>query len=54
MNKVVIYATVRIEVDCEDKSLTADDIVTELDYNFEVPHAGATVVDTEIIEFEVG
>jgi hypothetical protein len=52
MNKMVIYVTARIEVECEDKSLTAQDIVNELEYVFEVPLAGATVVESEIVEFE--
>ena len=53
MRKQVIYVTVRLEVECEDRTLEADDIVSDMDYSFESQSAGATIVDTEITEFEV-
>lgn len=51
--KIVMYVTARIEIDCEDQSVDADELFQEMDYSFEIPAAGATVVDTELIDYEV-
>ena len=51
--KIVMYVTARIEIDCEDQSVSAEELFQEMDYSFEVPAAGATVVDTELTDFEV-
>lgn len=48
---VVMYITTRVVIQCEDLSLTEGEIFQELDYNFEVPHAGADVVDTELVDY---
>ena len=49
----VIYVTARIEIQCEDMSLEPNELFEDMDYNFELNTAGAEVIDTELVEYEV-
>ena len=50
---VVLYVTARIEIDCEDMSVQPHELFEDMDYTFELGSAGAAVVDTELMEYEV-
>lgn len=53
MSEMVRYVTVRVVVDIQDKTLTAEDVFDNMDYSFECSEEqGATVVETEIVEYE--
>lgn len=47
-----IAVTVMLTVECQDNSIQAEDIVNDMDYDFESSSAGAEIVDTEIREYE--
>jgi len=49
---VVVQVVVELEVECEDMSLHASDIVNELQFNFEVGASGAEIVSAELVEYE--
>jgi hypothetical protein len=54
MSKLMtIYVTTKLVVNCEDMSVTADEIVSDMDYSFEMSAAGAEIVDTEILDYEL-
>lgn len=50
---MVVYVTARLEVHCEDMSISPREVFEDLDYNFEFTAAGAEIIDTELVEFEV-
>ena len=54
MSKLMtIYVTTKLVVNCEDMSITADEVVSDMDYSFEMSAAGAEIVDTEILDYEL-
>ena len=53
MKTMIIYVTTKLVVECEDHSLTPQDVISDVDYIFESQSAGAVIVDTEIVEFDV-
>lgn len=54
MSKLMtIYVTTKLVVACEDMSITADEVVSDMEYRFEMSAAGAEIVDTEILDYEL-
>lgn len=48
-----VAVTVMLTIDCEDNSLDVDDVISDMEYDFESQSAGCEIVDTEIREYEV-
>ena len=53
MKTMIVYVTTKLVIECEDRTLTSDDIVSDMDYSFEILAAGAQIVDTEILDYTV-
>ena len=53
MKTMIMYVTTKLVIECEDRTLTPDDIASDMDYSFEVSAAGAQIVDTEILDYTV-
>lgn len=51
--RIIMYVTAKLVIECEDKSITAEDIMNDMDYSFESSSAGAIVADTEILDYTV-
>ena len=53
MKTMIIYVATKLVVECEDNTVTPQDVISDVDYTFESQSIGANIVDTEIVDFDV-
>lgn len=53
MKTMIVYVTTKLVIECEDRTLSSDDVMNDVDYSFESSAAGAQIVDTEILDYTV-
>ena len=53
MKAIIIQVVTKLVIECEDMTVTADDVVSDMDYSFESQSIGAVIADTEILDYEV-